>query len=92
MAAFEVITEGDRWQADHVLAHATGGEDSWENFLPAHALCNNYRWDYSAEEFQLILKLGVWTRNQIMNRRRLGLEVAEQFALYEERREKRRNR
>lgn len=34
--------------------------DSADNFLPAHSTCNNYRWDYLAEEFELILKLGVW--------------------------------
>jgi 5-methylcytosine-specific restriction endonuclease McrA len=42
--------------ADHVLAHSTGaGEstaDRFRNYLPAHGLCNNYRWDYSQEEFQ----------------------------------------
>ena len=27
------------------------------NYLAAHAICNNYRWNYGAEEFQLILKL-----------------------------------
>ena len=28
-----------------------------DNYLPAHATCNNYRWDYTAAEFQEILKL-----------------------------------
>src|SRR5580765_2738113 len=36
------ITETD-WQADHVLAHSTGGKHSAENYLPAHSICNNYR-------------------------------------------------
>jgi hypothetical protein len=41
------------WQADHVLAHGRGGEASCENYLPAHKLCNTYRWDYLPEEFQM---------------------------------------
>jgi 5-methylcytosine-specific restriction endonuclease McrA len=57
--------EGSDWEADHVLAHSTGGTHAADNYLPAHSLCNNYRWDYSAEEFQWILKLGVWLRTQM---------------------------
>ena len=60
------------WQADHVLAHSGGGGHSEDNYLPAHALCNNYRWDYSAEEFQLILKFGVWARTQVETDKPLG--------------------
>ena len=55
----------DRWDADHVLAHAGGGEHTVDNYLPAHGLCNNYRWDYTAGEFQLIMKLGIFLRRQI---------------------------
>lgn len=44
------------WQADHVLAHSAGGQDSVDNFLPAHDLCNHYRWDYLPEEFQEIVR------------------------------------
>src|SRR5450755_2268818 len=55
----------DQWHADHVLAHSTGGQHSAENYLPAHSLCNNYRWDYTPEEFQYILKLGIWIRTII---------------------------
>ena len=53
---------GTKWQADHVLAHSAGGTHSIDNYLPTHALCNNYRWDYSAEEFQWLLKIEVWAR------------------------------
>jgi 5-methylcytosine-specific restriction endonuclease McrA len=48
------------WQADHVFPHSGGGHHAAENYLPAHALCNNYRWDYTTDEFQYVLKLGVW--------------------------------
>lgn len=54
-----------RWQADHVLAYSGGGGHAADNYLPAHELCSIYRWDYLAEEFQEILKLGVWARTQI---------------------------
>src|SRR3712207_8439206 len=45
-------------------AHSSGGAHSADNYLPAHTLCNNYRWDYSPEEFQLVLKIGVWARTR----------------------------
>ena len=53
------------WQADHVLAHSGGGDHSVDNYLPAHRTCNNYRWDYLPDEFQEILRMGVWLRTQI---------------------------
>ena len=51
--------EGNAWQADHVMANSAGGVHDVDNYLPAHSLCNNYRWHYLPEEFQYILKLGV---------------------------------
>jgi 5-methylcytosine-specific restriction endonuclease McrA len=79
-----------KWQADHVLAHSGGGTHSVENYLPAHALCNNYRWDYTDEEFQYILKLGVWLRTQIESETRVGREVAARFLTHEASRLRRR--
>ncbi len=76
--------------ADHVLAHSGGGAHAAANYLPAHRTCNNYRWDYLPEEFELILKLGVWARTQVEKGTALGREVGERFARYEEQREKRR--
>jgi len=81
---------GANWQADHVLAHSDGGPHSAENYLPAHALCNNYRWDYSAEEFQWVLKIGVWARKLMESRSRLGTEMRNRFFENEVRRQKRR--
>ena len=60
------IIDGE-WAADHVLAHAQGGLHLVDNYLPAHGLCNSYRWFYGTEEFQWILKLGVWLRTRIEN-------------------------
>ena len=84
------IAPTERWQADHVLAHSSGGGQAVENYLPAHALCNNYRWDYLPEEFQLILKLGVWARTQAERGTSVGEAVATGFVAHEQRRERRR--
>jgi 5-methylcytosine-specific restriction endonuclease McrA len=77
-----VIEEGN-WQADHVLAHSADGKHSIDNFLPAHNLCNNYRWHYDAEEFQWILKLGVWLRTQIERETPIGHSAGESFCRYD---------
>lgn len=73
----------DGWDADHVLSHSKGGEHSIDNYLPAHKVCNNYRWDYLAEEIQEILKLGIWTRTQIERETAIGTQVADKFVQYE---------
>lgn len=83
-------TGGD-WNADHVLAHSGGGRHRVDNFLPAHRLCNGYRWDYSPKEFQLILRLGSWVAHEIRRRTALGRVAADQFIKKEARRERRAN-
>jgi hypothetical protein len=80
----------DVWDADHVLSHSKGGEHSVDNYLPAHKVCNNYRWDYLSEEFQEILKLGVWVRTQVERETNVGKLVADQFVKYETQKQKRR--
>jgi hypothetical protein len=82
--------EDEGWQADHVIAHSAGGVHEVDNYLPAHSTCNNYRWDYLPEEFQYILKLGVWARTQIERGTTVGNDIASAFAGYEIRRVKRR--
>jgi hypothetical protein len=84
------MIEDDRWHADHVLAHSGGGTHSVDNYLPAHPTCNNYRWDYQADEFQEILRLGVWLRTQVEHRTSIGSEAAHAFAVYERQRLRRR--
>ena len=74
------------WQADHVLAHSGGGEHSVHNYLPAHRTCNNYRWDYLPDEFQEILRMGVWLRTQIELQTPLGRSAGESFINHEKRR------
>jgi len=78
------------WQADHVLAYSGGGTHVSDNYLPAHSLCNNYRWDYSSVEFQQILKLGVWLRTQIERGTPIGRLAAARYVAYEKARDSRR--
>jgi hypothetical protein len=84
------IDSDETWSADHVLAHAHGGANSANNYLPAHALCNSYRWHFGSEEFQWILKLGVWLRSRIAEDDREALDLADRFVRYERARQKRR--
>jgi hypothetical protein len=79
----------DGWRADHVLPHSSGGAHNVKNYLAAHALCNAYRWDYSPQEFQWVMKIGVWARLQMEKRSSLGLEMIKRFYAYETQREKR---
>jgi hypothetical protein len=72
------VIEG-RWNADHVFQHASGGAHSVDNYLPAHPGCNTYRWDYTPDEYQLILKLGVWLKGEIMRETRIGMDAADKF-------------
>ena len=74
---------GERWHADHVLAHSGGGGHTADNYLPAHPTCNNYRWDYLPEEFELILKLGVWARTEIEKETKIGQICADKFLKHE---------
>jgi 5-methylcytosine-specific restriction endonuclease McrA len=84
----------DDWHADHVLSHSGGGQHAEDNYLPAHKLCNNYRWDYVPEEFQWILKVGVWAVNEIQkeNPSAVGQDVAKGFIAKEQQRRRRRIR
>ena len=59
--------------------HTGGGSSLAENFLPACRTCSNYRWHYSHEELQWILKIGVWVRHNIAKRTKVGLLTASAF-------------
>jgi hypothetical protein len=84
------LIDGTAWDADHVMAHSTGGMHAVDNYLPAHSLCNGYRRHFESDEFQWILKLGVWIRTQIANETPLGLLAAKRFCEHEQRRAGRR--
>ncbi|MEQ9593711.1 MAG: HNH endonuclease signature motif containing protein [Cyclobacteriaceae bacterium] len=80
------VLEANRFEADHVMAHAKGGSNHFDNFLPACRTCNNYRWDYLSEEFQWILKIGVWARTQMEKETKIGRIMTEGFMAHEQRR------
>jgi 5-methylcytosine-specific restriction endonuclease McrA len=75
--------EDNKWKADHVFSHALGGQHSPDNYLPAHSLCNGYRWFHKPEEFQWILKLGVWLRTQIETETKVGRDAGKAFRKYD---------
>jgi 5-methylcytosine-specific restriction endonuclease McrA len=78
---------------DHVVPYASGGSDSIKNFLPAHGLCNGCRWFYSPEEFQWVLRMGVWARKQMEDATEIGRKMREPFLANEvEVRERRKKR
>lgn len=81
-----------KWEADHILSHSKWWTHDINNYLPAHPICNNYRRDYLSEEFQLIIKLGVWVRTQIEKSTELGKNIGTKFLKYEESRIKRRKK
>ena len=80
----------ERFQADHVKCHSSGGDHNVANYLPSCDLCNNYRWHYSPQEIQWILKLGVWAKTQIQGETKTGKLLSSSFIQHEIRREKRR--
>ena len=86
------ISSNGKWHADHVLAHSSGGRHSVDNYLPAHRLCNKYRWDYSAEQFQWILKVGVWAVSEMRRETTIGSQMGERYTKHELSRESRRKR
>jgi hypothetical protein len=71
------------FHADHVKSHCMGGEHTENNYLPSCPTCNNYRWHYTSEEIQVILKLGVWAKTKITNDAELGLVMANEYVKYE---------
>jgi len=79
------------FQADHVSAHSAGGAHTANNYLSSCFTCNNYRWHYSSQEIQIILKLGVWIKTKINKDSEFGLEMANRFVKHEIAVRKRRN-
>ncbi len=77
------------FHADHVEPHSSSANNKIDNFLPACATCNHYRWYYDPEEIRWILKLGIFFRTQIEQSSRIGKLAAEKFIRHEFNREKR---
>jgi hypothetical protein len=81
--------KGTKWDADHVYAHSAGGKHSIDNYLPAHRLCNTYSWDLSAEEFQWVLKIGVWARKHMEQDSAFAKDIRQRYHKHEVSRKKR---
>ena len=75
--------ESSNFQADHVQSHSAGGNHNENNYLPSCFTCNNYRWHYSSEELQIILKLGVWLKTEMTGDTNNGLDLANRFMKHE---------
>lgn len=75
--------DSTNFQADHVQSHSSGGNHAENNYLPSCFTCNNYRWHYSSEEIQIILKLGVWLKTKITSDVEVGKELANRFVKHE---------
>src|SRR5688572_18428957 len=56
---------GKKWQADHVVPHKLGGQAKVENYLPGCKECNRLRWSYTPAVIRLIMRLGVYAKNEI---------------------------
>jgi hypothetical protein len=69
---------------------APRGEHTPDNYLAAHPICNNYRWDYLPEAFELILRIGVLARTEVGKGTKVGKEVAKKFLQKEKQRIRRR--
>ncbi|WP_157271602.1 HNH endonuclease [Azohydromonas aeria] len=81
----------EKWVVAHVVPHAYGGGHGIENLLPAHASCNGARWFYGSEEFQWIIKMGVYFRTQFEELDNPSAwTLAQQFVEHEQRKIKRR--
>lgn len=75
----------------HVVPHAHGGGHGIENILPAHTACNGARWFYGSEEFQWIVKMGVFFRTQFEETDNPSAwTLAQQFVEHEQRKIRRR--
>ena len=73
----------NNFQADHIKSHITGGVHTENNYLPSCSTCNNYRWHYTSEEMQIILRLGVWAKTKIINDSVFGIDLANRFVSHE---------
>ena len=80
----------DNFECDHVEKHTVGGSSDPTNFLAACRTCNNYRWHYLPEEYQWIIKIGVWARTQIERDTPIGHKIADSFVKRDSKRETRR--
>ncbi|OSZ77810.1 hypothetical protein CAP36_15740 [Chitinophagaceae bacterium IBVUCB2] len=90
MCGIEIALNG--FQANHVKPHSTGGNHAENNYLPSCATCNKLRANYSSEEIQVVLKLGVWAKSKVLDRSDLAMEIANEFVKHDMKLRKRRKK
>lgn len=66
---------GTKWVADHVFPHSHGGECIENNFLPACEQCNRARWSHPPRVIRWILRLGIYSKMQVIKGSKLGKEI-----------------
>lgn len=80
------------FHADHVIPHSFGGNHAENNYLASCSTCNILRKNYSPEEIQVILKLGVWAKSKVLDQTSFALEIANEFVKHDMKLRKRRKR
>lgn len=83
------ITDTDYFEVDHVYPAAAGGSNKTDNLLPAHGLCNTVKSNRQGEEFQWVLKIGVWAKKHMQGESQLGEQMLKLFYEQELKRVKR---
>jgi 5-methylcytosine-specific restriction endonuclease McrA len=74
-------TLGDRWQADHVVPLNQGGRSKANNFLPVCTQCNRLRWGYKPAVLRLIMRFGIFAKQEIRRGSDLGDELIKLFEI-----------
>ena len=80
----------NKFHTDHVKTHSSGGVHEENNYLPSCQTCNSYRWHFAPEELQIVLKLGVGAKGQLLRNSDIGVEIARHFVQHEMKVRKRR--
>lgn len=52
------ITDGQKWNLDHIKPKSRGGKSTPENLRPVHADCNQAKSDLSLAQFRKIQQIG----------------------------------
>lgn len=90
MCGIELESKG--FHANHVKPHSAGGQHAEHNYLASCATCNKLRANFSSEEIQLVLKLGVWAKSKIIDGSPLAKEISDAFVKHDMRLRKKRKK
>jgi 5-methylcytosine-specific restriction endonuclease McrA len=66
---------GDEWQADHVVPFIRGGTSELDNYLPICVTCNRLRWSYPPTVFRMVIRLGIYAKDEIKRDTPLGRQL-----------------